>query len=156
MGPSPNASGLDLDFLLMADVEAPPGITADDLAQIARFVLENEAAVGTWEVTVALVGDARLQALHREFLGIDEPTDVMTFPVTDKPDASGGELAISVDHATTQAAAWGLTPADEIRFLVVHGMLHLLGWRDDDDAQRASMLERQQALFDQWRGAHAG
>ena len=94
----------------------------------------------------------RLQALHRDFMGIDTPTDIMTFPTDDEGEGCrGGDLVISVDHARTQAGAWGMSPADEIRFLVVHGLLHLLGWRDDTDEERERMLERQQALLDSWQ-----
>ncbi len=108
--------------------------------------------MGNWEVTVILVDDERLQALHRDFMGIDAPTDIMTFPLAESGmEPFGGELVISVDHAATQADAWGLAPADEIRFLVIHGLLHLLGWRDDSAASRQSMLERQRTLLHAWR-----
>jgi probable rRNA maturation factor len=144
--------GLDLEFVLATEIAAPFDIDEDELARLARFVLESEGAGGSWEVTVALVDDARLQALHREFMGIDSPTDVMTFPSDDDvPGGRGGDLVISVDHALTQATAWGLSPADEIRFLAIHGLLHLLGWRDDSETQRKLMLDRQQALFERWR-----
>jgi probable rRNA maturation factor len=146
---TPTGSGktrLDLAFELVPDAEAPPGVSGDDLEDLAAFVLAAEGASGSWELTVALVSDGRLQALHRDFMGIDEPTDIMTFPGEDQ----SGELVISVDHARTQAAAWGLTPAEEIRFLVVHGLLHLLGWRDDSEEERRRMLERQEELFGRW------
>ena len=85
-------------------------------------------------------------------MGIDTPTDIMTFPADESSgETQGGELVISVDHALTQAVAWGFTPEEEIAFLVVHGLLHLCGWRDDTDEQRARMLERQHVLIDRWR-----
>ena len=134
---------LDLSFSLVADAEVPPGVASDELESLAAFVLAAEGATGIWEITVALVDDARLQALHRDFMGIDTPTDIMTFPTdASAGEAQGGELAISVDHAMTQAAAWGHSPEEEIAFLVVHGLLHLLGWRDDTEEQRQRMLEQ--------------
>ncbi|MBW3632659.1 MAG: rRNA maturation RNase YbeY [Chloroflexi bacterium] len=143
---------LELSFTLVIEAEAPSGIDGDELAALAAFVLTSERAVGFWEVTVALVDDDRLQELHRDFMGIDTPTDIMTFPSGEGDDEPhGGELVISVDHATTQAGSWGLSPEEEIRFLVTHGLLHLLGWRDDTDEQQRAMLERQQRLFDEWR-----
>jgi rRNA maturation RNase YbeY len=60
-------------------------------------------------------------------------------------------LVISIDHALTQGAAWGHSPEEEIAFLVVHGLLHLAGWRDDTEKQRARMLARQHDLIDRWR-----
>jgi probable rRNA maturation factor len=147
-----NDQGLDVEFTLTAEAATFRGIDEEDLARLSRSVLEAENAAGSWDVTVALVDDARLQALHRDFMGIDSPTDIMTFPSDDGTGRTqGGDLAISVDHARTQAEAWGLTPEDEIRFLVIHGLLHLLGWRDDSDALRGAMLERQEALFEEWR-----
>jgi probable rRNA maturation factor len=143
---------LDLSFSLVADAEAPPGVVSDELESLAAFVLAAEGATGIWEITVALVDDARLQSLHRDFMGIDTPTDIMTFPAGDSADeAQGGELAISVDHAMTQGFAWGHSPDEEIAFLVVHGLLHLAGWRDDTDEQRQRMLARQRDLIDRWR-----
>ncbi len=148
---------LDLSFSLVADAEAPQGVASDELESLAAFVLAAEGATGIWEITVALVDDARLQSLHRDFMGIDTPTDIMTFPAGDSADeAQGGELAISVDHAMTQGSAWGHSPGEEIAFLVVHGLLHLAGWRDDTEEQRQRMLARQHDLIDRWRLESAG
>jgi probable rRNA maturation factor len=143
---------LDLSFTLVADAEIPPGVASDELESLAAFVLAAEGATGDWEITVALVDDARLQTLHRDFMGFDTPTDIMTFPTDESAGAAqGGELAISVDHAMTQAVAWGHSPQEEIAFLVVHGLLHLVGWRDDTEEQRRRMLGRQHDLIDRWR-----
>jgi probable rRNA maturation factor len=143
---------LDLTLSLVKEAEAPPGVGSDELKMLAAFILSSEGATGSWEITVALVDDARLQSLHRDFMGIDTPTDIMTFPADESAgENQGGELVISVDHAMTQAVEWGFSPGEEIAFLTVHGLLHLLGWRDESDEQRQSMLERQQALIDQWR-----
>ncbi len=143
---------LDLSFALIQEVEVPAGIADDRLESLTAFVLSAEGATGSWEITVALVDDARLQSLHRDFMGIDTPTDIMTFPADESAgEIQGGELVISVDHAMTQAGAWGFSPEDEIAFLVVHGLLHLTGWRDDTEEQRERMLARQEDLIDRWR-----
>lgn len=148
---------LQLALSLVAEAEPPEGLTEDELRSLAESVLLAEGAKGSWEIAVALVDDARLQALHRDFMGIDTPTDVMTFPYDDSASEShGGDLVISIDHARTQAVAWGLAPAEEVRFLVVHGLLHLLGWRDEGEADRGRMLARQSELFDRWRREATG
>jgi probable rRNA maturation factor len=148
-----SASGrLDISFSLVTEADPPPGVASDELESLAAFVLSSEGATGYWEITVALVDDARLRSLHRDFMGIDTPTDIMTFPADESAgENQGGELAISVDHALTQAAEWGLSPGEEIAFLTVHGLLHLLGWRDGTNEQRQSMLERQRDLIERWR-----
>jgi probable rRNA maturation factor len=143
---------LELSFAMVTEVKPAFRVNRSELESLATLVLEVEEAGGQWEVTVALVDDARLQGLHRQFMGIDEPTDIMTFPASaDGSGIQGGELVISVDHASTQAGAWGHTPSDEVRYLVVHGMLHLLGWRDESDDDRQRMLDRQQVLFERWK-----
>ena len=143
---------LDLDFTLVSEVALPTRVEEAQLGQIARRVLESESAGGLWEVTVALVDDARLQALHRDYMGTDSPTDIMTFPLDEGPAAvHGGDLVISVDQAFAQAEDLGTTPEAEIEFLVVHGLLHLVGWRDETDAERQAMLERQRELQRQVR-----
>ncbi len=148
------AERLDLSFSLVTEAEPPAGVAGDELETLAAFVLSTEGATGFWEITVALVDDARLMSLHRDFMGIDTPTDIMTFPADESAgENQGGELAISVDHAMTQAVEWGFSPGEEVAFLTVHGLLHLLGWRDDTDEQRERMLERQHLLIERWRQA---
>jgi rRNA maturation RNase YbeY len=143
---------LRLDLSLVMEADPPDDLTEAQLRELAAFVLAAEGAAGDWEIAVALVDDARLRTLHEQFMGIDTATDVMTFPNANTGAAGGGgDVVISVDHARTQAPVWGLTPADEVRFLVVHGLLHLLGWRDEIDADRQRMLARQTELFARWR-----
>ena len=96
-----------------------------------------------------LVDDDELRALHRDFMDIDEPTDVMTFPAgEDEEREAGGDIVISVDRAADQGPEHGHTTAHEIRFLIVHGVLHLCGWDDHTDADRAAMLERQRVILE--------
>jgi probable rRNA maturation factor len=142
---------LVLTYSLVTEAQPPPGVESDDLEALTAFILAAENASGPWSITVALVDDDRLRALHRDFMGIDEPTDIMTFPSDDPDEARGGELVISVDHALAHAATWEHSPADEVWFLAAHGLLHLLGWRDESDEQRARMLRRQEELIDRWR-----
>ena len=148
---SPAREPLALDFSFVAETTLPEPVDHARLEDLAAFVLRDEGAGGAWEITVALVDDARLQALHHQFMGIDSPTDIMTFPLVEGTGTPrGGDLVISVDHARARAAEFGFSPVEEIRFLTVHGLLHLLGWRDETAEQRRRMLARQQALIDAW------
>ena len=140
-------SMLNLDFSFEPMSIVPAGIDPDRMVDLARFVLDQQDASGDWTVVVAAVSDDHLQHLHLEFMGVDEPTDVMTFPTSEPGGAWGGDIAISVDHALARGGEWGNTPAAEIEFLMVHGVLHLLGWRDDDESLRAAMLQRQSELL---------
>lgn len=130
------------------EVQAETSLAGHDerrLWRLVPFVLEREKQEGDWSVTVVLVEDATLQDLHRRFMGMDEVTDVMTFPFDG--DVAGGDIVVSVQRAAEQAASYDHTPEREIAFLVVHGLLHLCGWDDRDDGQRAAMLARQAELL---------
>lgn len=144
---------LSLEFSFEPLSDAPIAINPERFAQIARFVLEQQTADGEWTVAVALVNDDHLRQLHLDFMGIDEPTDVMTFPLSGKGSEQGGDIAISVDHAVLHGSDWGNSPVEEIEFLMIHGLLHLLGWRDDDDIQRAAMLQRQDEIVREYQAA---
>ncbi len=117
-----------------------------ELPALAQFVLRQEGQRGDWTVTMVLTTDEHLRELHRQFMGINEETDVMTFPL-DGDGERGGDIVISVDRAEEQAAEVGQSLSDEIRFLATHGLLHLCGWDDLDDASRAAMLARQADLL---------
>jgi rRNA maturation RNase YbeY len=147
---------LDLDLDVLAETALPADLDLDALRNLVAFALEAEGAGGPWRVAVALVDDDRLRELHLQFMGIDEATDVMTFPA-DEPGIGGGDIAVSVDRAAEQGPAFGHTAAEEIAFLVVHGLLHLLGWDDPTAETRAAMLQRQALLIGRFRArARAG
>src|SRR5690606_32454527 len=123
------------------------------------FGLAAEGATGDWEIEVVLGDDDMLQQLHRDFMGLDSPTDIMTFPDVDErgdaPVVTGGQMYISVDQAAAQAPEFGLSTTDELQFLVLHGVLHLCGWDDATGPMRTAMLARQTDLlheFKQGRG----
>jgi len=125
-----------------------------ELPALAQFVLRQEGQRGEWTVNMVLTTDVHLRELHRQFMGIDEETDVMTFPL-DEDGQRGGDIVISVDRAEEQAAEAGHSLADEIRFLAPHGLLHLCGWDDLDDASRAAMLARQADLLAEYKAQSA-
>lgn len=90
---------------------------------------------------VCLITDDReLQRLNSEFLGHDYPTDVLSFPSGDGA-GSLGDMAISVDRAREQAADFGHGLSDEIRILMLHGALHLMGMDHENDRGRMKRTE---------------
>ncbi|MDQ3695850.1 MAG: rRNA maturation RNase YbeY [Chloroflexota bacterium] len=142
---------LILTHEIFIEVPVPPAVTEPGLAALIAFGLDAEAATAQWHIELVLGDDALLQRLHREFMGLDSPTDIITFPEHDDLDdpgqPKGGQMYISVERADAQAVEYGHQPADEIRFLVLHGILHLCGWSDDTDAGRTAMLARQTQLL---------
>jgi probable rRNA maturation factor len=82
------------------------------------------------ELSVALVDDATMRALNREWRGKDRSTDVLAFPLCDGEEGSRdllGDVVIAVPTAARQAARRGRTVLDEMTTLLAHGLLHLLG-----------------------------
>ena len=112
------------------------------LARAARAALQHQRA-GAGSLTVLLTGIAHMQQLNRTFLGADRPTDVLAFPAgegaADAPGRYFGDLALCVPVALKQAARYRRDPAEELRLLVVHGVLHLLGLDHDTPTRRRQM-----------------
>lgn len=153
---------------MQSDVALPDGISEATLTSLAAHVLFEEGVSGEWPLGVHFIDDPAMQAAHVEFMGIDEPTDIMTFPYgEDEGDdgmpwipeeeegagGSGGDLLISVDRAAENASEAGWSTERELYFLVAHGILHLLGWDDASQTDRTAMLDRQAELLNGWRGA---
>ncbi|MBA3529425.1 MAG: rRNA maturation RNase YbeY [Propionibacteriaceae bacterium] len=137
---------LNLTFELVCDPSAPD-VSADAFAAICRYVACQSSTTLVWDVTLALVDDDRLRSLHDQFMGLDTVTDVMTFP-HDIPGRTGGDIVVSFERAAEQGPLHGLTTVEEIRFLFVHGLLHLCGWDDRTETERAAMLARQSELIE--------
>jgi probable rRNA maturation factor len=88
-----------------------------------------------------ITGDSELQRLNRTFLGRDYPTDVLSFPASESR-SSLGEMAISADRAEAQAVAFGHPCIDEVRILMLHGVLHLAGMDHEQDSGEMARAER--------------
>ena len=148
----PTELELEVDVLDLGDVALPVDRTR--VPRLLRWVLEAEDKRGSWSVTIVLTDDEHLRALHRDFMGIDENTDVMTFPFDEDDGVSGGEIVVSTERAVEQGPEHGLSPAQEVDFLIVHGLLHLCGWDDADPEARRRMHERQTALLAGFAGVN--
>ena len=100
--------------------------------------LEREVAKGG-RFDCLITGDAELRRLNLSFRGKDYATDVLSFP-----SAGGhlGDLAISAMRARAQAREFGHSTEDELRILMLHGVLHLLGHDHETDAGRMARMER--------------
>jgi probable rRNA maturation factor len=102
-----------------------------------------QGAVGlVGEVEVLLAGDRTLRRLNRTYRGKDKATDVLSFPAAEElAGAYGGDLAISLDTAKRQAAEHGHTLRDEVRVLLLHGLLHLSGMDHEVDGGEMALRE---------------
>lgn len=151
-------SAVAADVQVIADVDVPQAVSGDAVADLVEFILAEEGAGGAWSIGIRFTSDAALQRMHREFMGIDTPTDIMTFPYGGDevqfpgsvPEEVGGDLVISVDRARENARSAGWSMDEELVFLVAHGLLHLLGWDDLSESDRTAMLGRQHQLLQKW------
>lgn len=104
--------------------------TSSVLERAANAVLLQQSAPQA-DLTLVLTGDSQLQALDREFLDKDAPTDILSFPSNEIDPETGrrylGDIIISVPRAEAQSIAAGHSLEAELSLLVVHGILHLLG-----------------------------
>jgi probable rRNA maturation factor len=127
----------------------PDGLRLRPIETFARK-LEREVAKGrSFDCLVA--GDAELRRLNREFRGQDHATDVLSFPAekVSGEEASAekvsvpflGDIAISLGRARVQSRRFGHSIEDEVRILMLHGLLHLLGLDHESDGGRMARLE---------------
>jgi probable rRNA maturation factor len=99
------------------------------------------------DLSIVLTDDARLHELNRAYLGIDETTDVLSFPSNEEDPQTGvrylGDILISIPQAERQAREAGHPLESEIQLLVVHGVLHLLGYDHAEPGEKSKMWRAQ-------------
>lgn len=145
MNPTPSMYEIDV---IIEDAEWHPlCANAAFLATAAATAALADAltpADQSCELSIVLASDARLRALNRDYRGIDKPTNVLSFPA--EPEAAGdqgprllGDVIVARETVQREALAGGLSPGDHLSHLVVHGVLHLLGYDHEYDAEAVKM-----------------
>jgi probable rRNA maturation factor len=127
-------------------IATPQEIVAVDRKQvrdIVRAVLDGEG-VADAEISVAFVDNPTIHTLNKRYLDHDEPTDVLSFPLSE-PNAKrlAGELVIGVEVAQAQAREYGHEVQQELALYVIHGLLHLCGYDDKTDEAVREMRARE-------------
>ena len=110
------------------------------LGRVASAALEAVGQAGA-EVSVTITNDRRLRALNRAYRGKDRATDVLSFPYDDEGGPLG-DVVVSVDRASAQAAERGHSLQRELELLVLHGALHVCGYDHETDDGEMDRLER--------------
>ncbi len=121
--------------------ELPTNLTfsAEEKRRLRAFARTAGARIANRRAfTCVISDDSELQLLNRKFLGHNYPTDVLSFPVGGD---SLGEMIISAERAEAQAAEFGHTRLDEIRILMLHGLLHLAGMDHERDRGEMACAE---------------
>ncbi|WP_052464086.1 rRNA maturation RNase YbeY [Methyloceanibacter caenitepidi] len=159
--PAPATCALDVDVVRHDGAWTERGISDAmvELATHAALACAPPSKAAHCEVTVVLTDDAEIRDLNRTWRGKDEPTNVLSFPSGDMPDAAGafdddtqdgapvllGDIVIALETTAAEAAEKAIPLSDHVSHLVVHGALHLLGFDhlDDTEAEQMEDLERQ-------------
>lgn len=134
-------------------------IDESTIVGVAARVLAHEGFPDRTELAITAVTDVAIAALKAEHLGIDEPTDVLSFPIDDLtpgeapsveptgPPLLLGDVVIAPDFIARQASANDVPESDELALMVVHGVLHLMGWDHENDADAEAMESRERAIL---------
>ena len=112
------------------------GISESSLARFARRAQKLVKVAG--EVDILITGNRQVRALNRRFRRKDKATDVLSFP---RDGRRGGDIAISAPIAVENASRCGHTTADELKVLILHGILHLAGYDHERDNGRMAAKE---------------
>lgn len=149
--------------IAIADRQTCLTVSAAALRRIALCVLQAEG-VATAAISIALVDNATIRALNRQYLNHDYKTDVLSFlfesewgepnrePTSMRGRQNGprhidGEVIVSAEMALDTAGRFGWGPKDELALYLVHGVLHLCGYDDRTDRQRRTMRGRERAML---------
>jgi len=120
----------------------PRAINEARLVDSIREVLQS-AGVTSCEISLTIVDNAQMHELNRRHLQHDYPTDVLSFLLERDGERLEGEIIVSADYATEEAAKYGWPAEDELLLYAVHGALHLVGY-DDTTPEAAVEMRRQE------------
>lgn len=131
-------------------------IEAGFIREVVATALRLEGYSQPSDVSIALVDDAYIRVLNREYRGVDQPTDVLAFPMEPAAGARSepalGDIVISLERARDQARQFKHPIRREVALLALHGLLHLLGYEDDTDKGASAMWSKQKHLLEKILG----
>jgi probable rRNA maturation factor len=150
-----------MEINVLIDKDFEPHLEAGGLAEVARQVLTAEAVSPDAELSLVITGQERVRQLNREYLGRDRPTDVLAFSMLAGLPAEGeapfvappdgvlhlGEVIISYPQAVIQAEEHQHPVPKEIALLIIHGILHLLGYDHEKPEAKRRMRAREKEIL---------
>lgn len=148
---------------------SPSPLSDDEIARTCDLVLEQEHVSRDCDVSVSLVDDDRMAELNGEWRGVDSPTDVLSLELERPDEAHGaspedvamgscvpcelGDIVLAPAFIAEQAPHFENAPADEMRLLLVHGMLHLLGYDHVKEDEAVTMEALEDAIVERLVGS---
>lgn len=152
---------LPYDISIEVGIEAP-ALDVEALHHLAARVMDGEKVEAGTVLAVLITDDDEVRRLNQQFLGIDEPTDVLSFPDEADEFVQGlseetllGDIAISLPTATRQSQEAGHSLDAELAHLLTHGILHLCGYdHATSEADEAKMRAREEHYLGDLRLVH--
>jgi probable rRNA maturation factor len=151
----------------LIEINNESGVVVDEAAivAVARFAMDRMEVHPLTELSLILVDEEAMAALHEEWMDEPGPTDVLSFPMdelrpgsareVEHPDEAPilGDIVLCPTVAATQATSAGHSTDDELHLLTVHGVLHLLGYDHAEPDEEREMFDLQQQVLREWRDA---
>ena len=145
----------------MIDLNNESGVEVDEqrLVQLARFAMEQLRIHPQAELSILLVDEQTMADYHVRFMDLPGPTDVLSFPMDElRPPSDDeepplgllGDIVLCPTVTAAQAAENGRTPESEADYLLVHGLLHLLGYDHAEPAEKKVMFDLNDRLVAAW------
>lgn len=135
--------------IALANRQSLLAVDRDRLKGVVREILAD-AGITAGRISLAIVDDATIHALNRQFLEHDYPTDVLSFTYDATPGHLNGEVVASAETAIRVAGELAWNPADELLLYIVHGTLHLVGLDDTTPDAAAEMRRREREVLARW------
>ena len=133
------------------------------VVQVVEEVLAYERCEEEFEVSISFVCNEEMRSLNKEYRNIGKETDVLSFPLVEfieeelnaedenaeyiEEEIALGDIVISMEKAVEQSEEYGHSFKRELAFLLVHGMLHLLGYDHDEEASEGEMFDKQEEIL---------
>jgi len=144
--------------------ESGESVDTERLVQLATFALDALRIHPQAELSILLVDEKTMGAYHQKFMGEPGPTDVLSFPMDElrapEPDEEPplgllGDIVLCPTVTAAQAADSGRTPEEEADYLLIHGLLHLLGHDHAEPAEKKAMFDLNDQVIAAWGASRA-
>ncbi len=150
----------------MIDLNNESGEAVDEqrLVQLGRFALDELRIHPQSELSILLVDEQTMTDYHVRFMGLPGPTDVLSFPMDElrppsdddePPEGLLGDIVLCPSVTAAQAAENGRTPEGEADYLLVHGILHLLGFDHAEEGEKKVMFDLNDRIIAAWGASRA-
>lgn len=130
----------------ITDEDSGSSLELDRLSGLAQTALQEERTPEEAELSLAIVGPERMAELNQAYLGREGPTDVMAFPMDEEAGQEGGmllgDVVICPQEVQDRLEIYGVAAGEELAYVLVHGILHLLGYRHASEKGNREMDDR--------------